>query len=392
MASTPELPSDTLGEIFGNLSRLELAKIACLSRAILPLVQIRLYSSLNLYMREVRAIVDNSLHLLVHTRTLRLTYSHRSQNFSHLPSFFSTLLESGNLRSVTLVNQRVWEDPSKPQVLGVLFGSMQRFLQSLHSLIRLSIEITPPASPEGISDYRPFVETALVHPALQSVSIRLWLLTGFTLTEGTISSPIERLCVFLGSPPSEEEGCKRIFRHLDLTGLRELFLDTSFHSFQHLPDFFSGIFASCSIKSLTIRTDHIITLPSIPKALRPSENLTLHLFSYGTTEDFRNLMDALAGSLKAFPHTSLTSLAVVIMCDRTVSFSFVVSSEEWYQLRSVLTRFKYLSRVTIQITGSTSNDIPPLTIQDRATITDALKDGLSPSCSLTVFSAVLPKL
>ncbi|KAH8809550.1 hypothetical protein DL96DRAFT_1821822 [Flagelloscypha sp. PMI_526] len=392
MLSTMELPPDIWDEIFGHLSRPELANLAFLCRPILPLVQSRLYSSLNLNLAGVRMLANSSLHLLVHTRMLRLSYKHQNQNFSLLPAFFSALSSSGNLRSLTLVNQGGHENRSKPQVLGLLFGSMRQFLQSIHSLTRLSIAVNPPTSAQGFNDYQPFFEAALVHPALQSVSIGLWRLPRLNLTEGTISPPIRSLCVFLGIVVPEEVDCIRIFRHLDLTGLGELVLDLSFHSPENLPGYFTGNFAICSIKSLTIRAEYAKGLPTVVKILEPSESLSLHLYSYGSMDDFRNLMVVLADSLSTFTQASLSTLVVVIVCAGATSLSVVVSSEDWHLFRSAIKQFRVLSRVTIQLAGSSSDNIPLLNIQDQTRIFDAVKDGLSPSCVLSVFSAGLPKL
>ncbi|KAH8809554.1 hypothetical protein DL96DRAFT_1821825 [Flagelloscypha sp. PMI_526] len=392
MRLTRELPLDILDEILGNLETPELIACALLCKSVLPLVQSRLYRCLDVDLDKVAAIVAYSLDLLVHTQTLWFSYTHKRQDVSYLAIFFDQIAALGHLRNATLNNKRILESHRQTQDLGPLFGSMRTFLLSITSLRTLNITIDPPKNTEGTAAYADFLEIAIGRQCLQSVSLRLGRLPGFSFPEGIISSPIKSLNVFIEDFQTSAEAFEKIAPRFDLSGLRQLVLSTTNHLTEQWSDLTRKVFESSPLESLAIRADRVGLLPSFLAGLSPSRALSLHIVAYGTAQDFKSLLSLLASSLDALSQRSLTSLTIVMVCTSVRVLNVVVSSADWHTLRSAIGRFEDLAKVTIHIVAHSADEVSSLTAHDRSRIESALKEGISPTCHLDVVGGASPKL
>ncbi|KAH8826489.1 hypothetical protein DL96DRAFT_1284594 [Flagelloscypha sp. PMI_526] len=364
--SLTQVPPDVFDEILGHLPISMLLSLAYLCKSFLPYVQRRLYRALDINPSTVKIIAANSLHLLAYTQVMQLTYAHRDRDAQSMCSLFSALAKSRRLQGLTLKNVQDSNPTRRREDLGLFFTSMRRYLLSIPSLARLNIVINAPrttlTTEAGLDKYQAFLQAALVHPALHTVSVQLGALPYFTMPDRIVSSPIKCLLIVDGEEPCSLRLFERMSRHFNLTKLHHLFFDSTMSST------IRKLLKTSTLDILEVRTASILNPPSVSGSCR-TRNPFLHLSAFDET-----FVARLTGGLEVLRQASLTTMFLIVKLAFVTNSDKIASGAAWYLVGRALDRFKSLTSLTILFAGP-SNETLALNSENCNQIRRALKCG-----------------
>ncbi|KAH8809507.1 hypothetical protein DL96DRAFT_1717034 [Flagelloscypha sp. PMI_526] len=396
MSLNEELLTELWQEIFSILDIPDIVRCASLAKCFLPLLQQRLYRSLDVNLANVGYISTHSLHLLIHTRTLRTQYTHDAEYIAFLPGFFECLSLLGQLRSLTfLVLPPGWDHASSLQPdTEFLYAQFQHALLSIKSLNEISVNIDPPRSSERT--YLSFLETTLVHPALYSLWVTPSKLPSITFPNSITSSPFHHLHISAYTFLENMNHVKRIFRHINLSRLQRLVIHSGRHLTQEVSSALYDLLKGPSLEDLVLDPVRVEVLPFILAIMGPSKNLRFKLLDPFHKENWTSMLTMIAKSFDSLPRTSLTSVYVVIRCKSVTNpltrlQTLEICDSHWDVLGRALKRFTALIRVTIHFTTDRDSKMP-VSPYDRERAYDALKHEIPCRCSLELVDGRAPSL